>query len=113
MHHTTCFAHLLHNAAEKIRFFLPFVDQLIANTKAATVKNETRQQQFKDSGIPYPPQPVLTRWGSWVNAATYYSRYFEEVQSIIHTWDTRDGTLTLASQQRRRLWRTVFFWSSG
>ena len=60
INHTTCFAHLLNNAAEKIRLLLPNVDRLIANTKAATIKKKTRQQQFKDSSILCPPQPVST-----------------------------------------------------
>jgi hypothetical protein len=28
-------------------------------------------------GIPLPPQPVLTRWGTWLDAAMYYADNFE------------------------------------
>ena len=47
------------------------VDQLIAKVKAVTIKNITRQAKF--SSIGYPPQPVPTRWGRWLNAALCYA----------------------------------------
>ena len=65
--HAACVAHLLHNSAMKIKFHFKDVDQLIAKIKAATIKNKTRHEKF--SAIGYPPQPVPTRWGSWLNAA--------------------------------------------
>ena len=60
--HVTCVAHLLHNCAMKIKSHFEDVDQLIAKIKAVTIKNKTRQAKF--SAIGYPPQPVLTKWGS-------------------------------------------------
>ena len=42
----TCVAHMLHNCSEKIRAYYTDVDQLIAWTKAATVKNKTRRNKF-------------------------------------------------------------------
>ena len=63
----TCVAHLLHNCAMKIKSHFEDVDQLIAKVKAVTIKNITRQAKFFSIG--YPPQPVPTRWGSWLNAA--------------------------------------------
>ena len=65
--HVTCVAHLLHNCAMKIKPHFEDVDQLIAKVKAVTNKNKTRQAKF--SAIGYPPQPIPTRWGSWLNAA--------------------------------------------
>ena len=67
--HVTCLAHLLHNCAMKIKSHFEDVDQLIAKVKALTIKIKTKQEKF--SAIGYPPQPVLTRWGSWLNAALY------------------------------------------
>ena len=65
--HVTCVAHLLHNCTMKMKSCLEDVDQLIAKIKAVTNKNKTRQAKF--SAIGYPPQPIPTRWGSWLNAA--------------------------------------------
>ena len=53
----------------KIKSHFEDVNQLIAKVKAVTIKNKTRQAKF--SAINYPPQPVPTRWGSWLNAALY------------------------------------------
>ena len=44
--------------------------QLIEKIKAVTIKNKTRQAKI--SAIGYPPQPVPTRWRSWLNAALFY-----------------------------------------
>ena len=57
--HVTCVAHLLHNSATKIKFYLEDVDQLIAKVKAVII-NKTRQAKF--SAIGCSPQPVPTRW---------------------------------------------------
>ena len=57
--HMTCVAHLSHNCAIKIKSHFEDVHQLIAEVKAVTIKNKTRQAKF--SAIGYPPQPVPTR----------------------------------------------------
>lgn len=33
--------------------------------------------------IPLPPQPVLTRWGTWLKAAIYFCEHFEIVKTIM------------------------------
>lgn len=33
--------------------------------------------------IPLPPEPVITRWGTWLQACDYYAKYYEEVKSVI------------------------------
>ena len=55
--------------------------KLIAKVKSATVKNKTRQARF--AGIGCPPQHVVTRWGSWSNAALYYKKKLSEVKAIL------------------------------
>ena len=87
--HVTCIAHLLHNCAMKVKSHFQDVDQLIAKVKAATVKNKTRQAKF--AAIGYPPQPVITRWGSWLNAALYYAKNLPEVKAIV---DSFEGSLS-------------------
>ena len=82
--HVTCVAHLLHNSAMKIKSHFEDVDQLIAKVKAVTIKNKTRQAKF--SAIGYPPQPVLTRWGSCLNAALYYAKTLPEMKAIVETF---------------------------
>lgn len=83
--HVTCIAHLLHNCAMKVKSQFQDVDQVIAKVKAATVKNKTRQAKF--TAIGYPPQPVVTRWGSWLQAALYYAKHLPEVKTIVEHFE--------------------------
>ena len=82
--HVMCEAQLLHNFAMKIKFHFEDVDQLILKIKAVTIKNKTRQAKF--SAVGYPPQPVPTRWGSWLNAALYYAKNLPEVKAIVESF---------------------------
>ena len=79
--HVTCVAHLLHNCAMKLKSHFEDVDQLIAKFKAVTIKIKIRQAKF--SAIGYSPQPVPTRWGSWLNAALCYTKNWPEVKAIV------------------------------
>ena len=45
------------------------------------MKIKARQAQF--AAISYPPQPFVTRWGSWLNAALYYPNNLPEVKAIV------------------------------
>ena len=68
----------------KIKSHFEDVDQLIAKVKAVTIKNKTKQAKF--SAIGYPPQPVPTRSGSWLNAALYYAKTLPEVKTIMESF---------------------------
>ncbi len=92
--HVTCMAHLLHNCAEKVRSHFADVDNLIARVKAATVKNKNRRQKFSEIGS--PPQPVLTRWGTWLNAAEYYANNLQDVRDIVNSFDGEGILVTKA-----------------
>ena len=80
--HVTFMAHLLHNCAEKVRSHFQQVDNLTAKVKAVTVKNKNRCNKFNE--IDTPPQPVLTRWGTWLNAAEYYAKNLVKVREIVN-----------------------------
>eukprot|EP00477_Mikrocytos_mackini_P003746 GAHX01005035.1.p1 GENE.GAHX01005035.1~~GAHX01005035.1.p1 ORF type:complete len:355 (-),score=57.38 GAHX01005035.1:2-1066(-) len=77
----TCLSHLLHNVCLKIKNHFKNVDNLIGYTKALIQKNSTRRALFCDIG--QPPTPIVTRWGSWLNAANYYIQHYEEVKEIV------------------------------
>lgn len=87
MIHITCLAHLLHNCCLKIRSHFPNVDKLIATVKASTVRNKERRNLFKEIG--FPPEPVLTRWGSWLSAAIYYAKNLVKVREIYSAIDDK------------------------
>jgi hypothetical protein len=83
--HVTCMAHLLHNCAMKVRAQFIAVDELIARVKAATVKNKTRKAFFAEIGS--PPEPIVTRWASWLDAARYYAEKLPQVVTIVESFD--------------------------
>ena len=68
------YLHTLHLVADTVRKCYPQVDKLIAETKAVFTKSPKRIREFHNmcTGIPEPPQSVLTKWGTWINAAFYY-----------------------------------------
>ena len=72
-------AHLLHNCAMKVRANYPAVDELVARVKAVIIKNRSRRVFDFYS----PTSTVVTRWGSWLTAAFYYSRNLSEVRKIL------------------------------
>ena len=84
--HVTCVAHLLHNCAMRVCAHLKNIDEIIATIKAATIKNKDRKNDFHDAGLPSPPDPVITRWTTWLRAALYYSENFPAVRTIVNNW---------------------------
>ena len=83
--HITCVAHGLHNAAERIRANYEDVDKLIAAVKASVMKNKDRRVKFLT--INSPPQPVVTRCGSWLKAAEYYAKNFPQVCETVYAFE--------------------------
>ena len=84
--HVTCVAHLLHNCAMRVRAHFKNIDEVIATIKAATIKNKDRKKDFRDAGLPSPPDPVITRWATWLRAALYYSEDLPAVRTIVNNW---------------------------
>ena len=82
----TCVAHLLHNCAMRVRAHFKDTDQIIATMKTATIKNKDRKKDFHDAGLPSRPDPVITRWATWLRAALYYSENLPAVRTIVNNW---------------------------
>ena len=40
---------------------------------------------------PLPPQPIITRWGSWIDAAVYFADHFDEIELFLPTLDAKDA----------------------
>ena len=96
--HVTCVAHLLHNCAMRVRAHLKNIDEIIATIRAATIKNKDRKKDFHDAGLPSPPDPVITRWATWLRAAIYYSENLPAVRTIVNNW-TSAGLLVSRAKE--------------
>jgi hypothetical protein len=101
MKHVTCIAHALHRVAEKIRCQYPDVDTLIANLKKVFLKSPSRVKLLKDlyPNLPLPPQPVITRWGTWLAAVTYYVKHFNEINTVLSRLRTSDAVAIKKAKQ--------------
>ena len=86
MLHVTCAAHALHRIAEVIRHSFKDVDSLVSNGKKIFRKSPSRLTMFRKlaSGAPLPPQPVLTRWGTWLDAAIYYAENLHAFSQVVN-----------------------------
>ena len=84
--HVTGVAHLLHNCAMRVRAHFKNINKIIATIKAATIKNKDRNKDFHDAGLPSPPDPVITRWATWLRAVLYYSENLLAVRTIVNNW---------------------------
>lgn len=75
----------VHRVAEEIRGRFANVDKMIAKVKQIFLKCPARVLFFKNNApnIPLLPQPIITRWGTWIKAVSYYCEYFKEIKNII------------------------------
>ncbi|XP_003737360.1 uncharacterized protein LOC100898811, partial [Galendromus occidentalis] len=89
MKHVTCAAHALHRVAEEARLLFPEVDKLVSNGKKIFLKSAARVTMFRElaPGTPLPPQPVITRWGTWVAAALYYAEHLDTFANVVDSFD--------------------------
>ena len=54
---------------------------MISKVKVAVLKNSDKINLFKNCGS--PPQPIVSRWISWLSAALWYSKKLPEVRQIV------------------------------
>ena len=70
----------------RVRTHLKNIDEITATVKAATIKNKDRKKDFHDAGLPCLPDPVITRWETWLRAALCYSENLSAVCTIVNNW---------------------------
>jgi hypothetical protein len=93
MIHVTCAAHGLHRTSEEVRGRFSTIDKIVSNVKNFFKKAPLRVQIFKthDPNIPLPPEPVISRWGTWINAAIYYCEHYEKICEIVNLLDSEEA----------------------
>ena len=99
--HLTCLSHGLHCIAEIIRYQYPEVEALVSNVKKVFVKAPSRVRLFRELAkiFPLPPQPVIGRWGSWLEAVSYYAENLNEVKAVIDSIQPEDAAAICVSQK--------------
>lgn len=83
--HLTCLAHELHRVAEFIRSNALNLDKLINLGKKTFLKAPKRKTIFNSicPNVPLHPKPILTRWGKWLSAVSYYRQHFSSFKSVV------------------------------
>ena len=100
MRHLTCLAHGLHRVAETVRASFPEVDKLVSSVKKIFKKSPHRRIVFKEMApnLKHPPEPVLTRWGTWLKAVQYYCDNWQVVKDIVSQFDCNSVTAIADAQ---------------
>ena len=100
MRHLTCLAHGLHRVAETVRASFPEVDKLVSSVKKIFKKSPHRRMVFKEMApnLKHPPEPVLTRWGTWLKAVQYYCDNWQVVKDVVSQFDCNSATAIADAQ---------------
>ncbi|KAH7954756.1 hypothetical protein HPB49_021513 [Dermacentor silvarum] len=71
MAHVTCLGHALNRVCEEPKKHFRYVGELNASAMAVFQKTLSRVRSFKEGlwDVPLPPEPILTRWGTWLEVA--------------------------------------------
>nr|CAH7760199.1 unnamed protein product [Callosobruchus chinensis] len=98
--HITCLAHGLHRVAEEIRKEFGIVNKLISSTKKVFLKAPSRVQEYKERlpNLALPPEPILTRWGTWLKAVLFYAENFEAIKEVVGQFDSSEAIAINSSQ---------------
>ena len=91
--HITCLSHALHNVCESIVSDFSDCNRLISCGKKIFLKSNQRRNEFKVmyKGVPLPPEPVRTRWGSWLRSVEYYSKHYNQFSDFVNSLDSNDS----------------------
>jgi len=94
-------AHAFHRVAETVRINNPKIDKIIANVKKVFRKAPSRIQVFINMAptLTLPSEPILTRWGTWIEACLYYCEHFELIQTILNSFDENDAVSIKMAQK--------------
>ncbi|KAJ4440544.1 hypothetical protein ANN_08685 [Periplaneta americana] len=99
--HVTCLEHALHRVAEEVLANFPEVDKLIGCVKKVFLKAPSRISAFKTEApeIQLPFSPVLTRWGTWLQACSYYCKNFDVVKKVVDSFDNGESVSIKKAQE--------------
>ena len=82
--HIKCLAHTLSLVCETVRTKNELSDEFISNMKKLFLNSPKHINFWKEiCQIPLPPQPVITRWGTLLNAAYYYVNNFKVIEEFL------------------------------
>lgn len=95
MKHVTCIVHSLHRVCEHIREKFPLVNDFVSNLKKILSKSPSRILLYRNiTGLPLPPTPVVTRWGTWLETSIFLCENFEKISIFIEELSTETQAIS-------------------
>ena len=91
--HLTCLVHGFNRIAETIRLHFPLVNTLISSVKKIFSKAPLRIEKYREKlvNIPLPPEPILTRWGTWIEAVLFYADNFADIKEVVESFNSENA----------------------
>ena len=77
MIHVNCVAYDLNRVAEKVVENFLELNSVISLGKQVLIKTPLRRQLILEAGLTLAPEPINTRWGTWIQATKYYLDNYE------------------------------------
>lgn len=67
----------------------PKVNKVVNNIKKIFLNASSRVEVYREimQDIPLLPEPVLTKWGTWLEAGVFNASHFEVLKSVITRLD--------------------------
>ncbi|CAI6357265.1 unnamed protein product [Macrosiphum euphorbiae] len=108
MIHISCLTHMIQRLAEKVREMYPNVNTLVSNLKKVFLKALQRVDVYKEimPSVPLPPEPVLTRWGTWIKAANFCADHFDNLKIILQKLEDKNVFAPITSVDVERSFST-------
>jgi hypothetical protein len=81
-------------------------DALISRTKIF-IKPPACKMQFKSMvpGVPLPPKPMITRWGTSIDATVYYCDHFQVVKNTVDSMEDVRATEAAQNDSLAAKWK--------
>lgn len=84
LYHITCLCHALNLVAEEVRKRNPKANKFISSMKIVLKCSPDNFRKYKEvTQLPLPPEPIITRWGTWLNAANFYNLHYEKISLFV------------------------------
>lgn len=94
LHHVSCLVHCLHRVCEKVREDHDLISQFIGKVKRALSYSSSLRSKFKSELGSLPPQTIITRWGTFLDATEYYLKNFDAVKILIMSISSQSKGIT-------------------
>ncbi|KAF0764859.1 Uncharacterized protein FWK35_00006777 [Aphis craccivora] len=99
-----CFIETMQKKWSNVKCFIFQNDTRYIHCSWATQKAPSSMLLFKTEApdLSLPSEPVITRWGTWINAAIYYSEHFEIIFNIVNKLDSEDALINKPTLDLKR-----------